>query len=128
MALSFLKRQMTGLALLALMAAPVLAQDFSPRLYVNDRVITQFEVDQRIEFLRVLRSPGDLEEEALTGLVEDRLRQTAEQTAGLAPGDIDEAPVPNAKGLERPALPGPRLAGAAHVLGIGRAAVRERRR
>jgi peptidyl-prolyl cis-trans isomerase SurA len=85
MALSFLKRQMTGLAVSALIAAPVLAQDFSPRLYVNDRVITQFEVDQRIEFLRVLRSPGDLEEEALKGLVEDRLRQTAaeqfEQTA-----------------------------------------------
>lgn len=85
MALSFLKRQITGLAVSALVAGGVLAQDFSPRLYVNDRVITQFEVDQRIEFLRVLRSPGDLEDEALKGLVEDRLRQTAaeqfEQTA-----------------------------------------------
>jgi peptidyl-prolyl cis-trans isomerase SurA len=77
MALSFLKRQMTALTLVALLASPVLAQEFGPRLYVNDRVITQFEVDQRIEFLRVLRSPGDLEEEALKGLVEDRLRQTA---------------------------------------------------
>ena len=85
MALSFLKWQITGLAVSALVAGGVLAQDFSPRIYVNDRVITQFEVDQRIEFLRVLRSPGDLEDEALKGLVEDRLRQTAaeqfEQTA-----------------------------------------------
>jgi len=85
MALSFLKWQITGLAVSALVSGGVLAQDFSPRLYVNDRVITQFEVDQRIEFLRVLRSPGDLEDEALKGLVEDRLRQTAaeqfEQTA-----------------------------------------------
>jgi peptidyl-prolyl cis-trans isomerase SurA len=77
MALFFLKRQLTALACAALLAGPVQAQDFSPRLYVNDRVITQFEVDQRIAFLRLLRSPGDLEEEALKGLVEDRLRQTA---------------------------------------------------
>lgn len=55
---------------------PVLAQDFSPRLYVNDRVITQFEVNQRMAFLKVLRAPGDLEEEALNGLVDDRLRQS----------------------------------------------------
>jgi peptidyl-prolyl cis-trans isomerase SurA len=77
MALSLLKRQMTALALATLLASPAPAQDFSPRLYVDDRVITQFEVDQRVEFLRVLRSPGDLEEEALKGLVEDRLRQIA---------------------------------------------------
>jgi peptidyl-prolyl cis-trans isomerase SurA len=77
MALSFLKPRMTALLCAALLASPALAQDFSPRLFVNDRVITQFEVDQRMEFLKVLRSPGDLEEQALKGLVEDRLRQTA---------------------------------------------------
>jgi peptidyl-prolyl cis-trans isomerase SurA len=42
---------------------------------VNDRVITQYEFDQRLEFLKVLRSPGNPEEEALQGLIDDRLRQ-----------------------------------------------------
>lgn len=77
MAFSFLKPRLMALCAAALVAGPLSAQDFSPRLYVNDRVITQYEVDQRVEFLRVLRATGDLEEEALRGLVEDRLRQTA---------------------------------------------------
>jgi peptidyl-prolyl cis-trans isomerase SurA len=77
MAFTFLKRPLMALVFWTLpMAGPSAAQDFSPRLFVNDRVITQFEVDQRVAFLKVLRSPGDLEEEALKGLVEDRLRQT----------------------------------------------------
>lgn len=76
MAFSFLTRRVTALLCASVVSGAVLAQDFSPRLYVNDRVITQFEVDQRVEFLKVLRSPGDLEEEALKGLVEDRLRQS----------------------------------------------------
>lgn len=76
MELSFLKRRMAALLFAALMAGPVGAQDFSPRLYVNDRVITQFEVDQRVALLKVLRAPGDLEEEAVKGLVEDRLKLT----------------------------------------------------
>lgn len=92
MALSFLKPRMTALLCAALLAGPSLAQDFSPRLFVNDRVITQYEVDQRIEFLKVLRSPGDIEEQALDGLVEDRLRQTAaerfEQT--VTPEEVKE--------------------------------------
>ena len=76
MASSFLKRQLMALFCAGVVACPVTAQDFSPRLYVNDRVITQFEVDQRVEFLKVLRSPGNLEDEAIKGLVADRLRQS----------------------------------------------------
>jgi peptidyl-prolyl cis-trans isomerase SurA len=65
-------------------AGPVLAQDlFTPRLYVNDRAITQFEVEQRALFLRVLRAPGNPEEEALKALVEDRLRFTEAERLGL---------------------------------------------
>jgi peptidyl-prolyl cis-trans isomerase SurA len=74
MAFFLLKQPMTALLFVSLSSGSLLAQDFSPRVYVNDRVITQFELDQRIEFLKVLRSPGDLEEEALKGLIEDRLR------------------------------------------------------
>ena len=70
MAFSFLKRQMAAVlcgTVLggSLLAAPAMAQDFSPRLYVNDRVITEYEVAQRVLFLQALRSPGNLEEEAL---------------------------------------------------------------
>lgn len=57
--------------------APALAQDlFAPRLYVGDRVITGYEVTQRAMFLKVLRAPGDLEEEALKALIDDKLRLT----------------------------------------------------
>ncbi len=88
MGFSVLKRQAAavalGLALIAPVTAPVLAQDlFTPRLYVNDRVITNYEVEQRALFLRVLRAPGDPEEEALKALTEDRLRQTESERLGL---------------------------------------------
>ena len=77
MAFYFLKRSIMALVFWAVpLAGLSAAQDFTPRLFVNDRVITQFEVDQRIAFLKILRAPGDLEEEALKGLVEDRLRQS----------------------------------------------------
>ena len=56
MAFSYLKRQAVALlcsvALAGAVGGPVLAQDlFGPRLYVNDRVITNYEVQQRSEFL-----------------------------------------------------------------------------
>lgn len=79
-----LKRQVAGLVLGAVLAMPVLAQDlFAPRMYVNDRVITEYEVEQRARFLTVLKAPGNPEEEALKALVEDRLRQTEAKRLGL---------------------------------------------
>jgi peptidyl-prolyl cis-trans isomerase SurA len=83
MTFSFLTRQVAALVWASVLAGAAFAQDFSPRLYVNDRVITQFEVDQRVEFLKVLRSPGDLEKEALKALVEDRLRQSEAERLDL---------------------------------------------
>ncbi|WP_431299684.1 peptidylprolyl isomerase [Tabrizicola sp. BL-A-41-H6] len=75
---------MAGVALGAILAVPGLAQDlFKPRLYVNDRVITEYEVEQRKKFLEVLRAPGNLEEEALKALTEDRLRQSESERLGL---------------------------------------------
>lgn len=76
---------------LALVAAPCLfdtramAQDasFSPRLYVNDRAISNFEVQQRTVFLTLLRAPGDVEAEAIKGLIEDRLRSAVAKQQGL---------------------------------------------
>jgi peptidyl-prolyl cis-trans isomerase SurA len=89
MAFTFLKRQATGLICGAVLALPGLtfgaaAQDlFAPRLYVNDRVITEYEVAQRAMFLQVLKAPGNPEEEALKALIEDRLRQTEAERLGI---------------------------------------------
>jgi peptidyl-prolyl cis-trans isomerase SurA len=84
MAFSFLKRQMAALLCATVLAAPVPAQDlFAPRLFVNDRAITEYEVMQRAMFLQLLRAPGNPEEEALKALVEDRLRQTESERLGL---------------------------------------------
>ncbi|MBL9051589.1 MAG: peptidylprolyl isomerase [Tabrizicola sp.] len=84
MRFSFLKQQLVALTCSVAFAAPVLAQDlFTPRLYVNDRAITVYELEQRALFLRVLRAPGNPEEEALKALIEDRLRQTEAERLGL---------------------------------------------
>jgi peptidyl-prolyl cis-trans isomerase SurA len=87
MAFSFLRRQALacGVALATLMPiGPGMAQDlFAPRIYVNNRVITEYEVAQRAMFLQVLRAPGNPEDEALKALIEDRLRQTEAKRLGL---------------------------------------------
>jgi peptidyl-prolyl cis-trans isomerase SurA len=64
------------LALCLLATPPALAQEglFAPRLTINGQVISNFEFEQRIQFLKLLRSPGDLEKLALDALIEDRLR------------------------------------------------------
>lgn len=72
------------------LGVPVLAQDlFAPRVYVNDRAITNYEVEQRALFLRVLRAPGNPEEEALKALIEDRLRQTEAERLGMKVAEKD---------------------------------------
>lgn len=92
MAFSFLKRQAAALAFGVMLAVPGMAQDlFVPRLYVNDRVITEYEVTQRAMFLQVLKAPGNPEEEALKALIEDRLRQTETERLGLALSEQDLA-------------------------------------
>lgn len=82
---------MVSLALTApVLTAPVLAQDlFAPRIYINDRAITNYEVEQRALFLRVLRAPGNPEEEALKALIEDRLRQTEADRLGIKLSEQD---------------------------------------
>jgi len=67
-------------------ACPTLAQGnpFAPRIYVNDRAVTEFELAQRMRFMQLLRAPGATEEIALKNLIEDRLRLTAAKQLGLA--------------------------------------------
>ncbi|WP_212524688.1 peptidylprolyl isomerase [Actibacterium sp. MT2.3-13A] len=73
--------------LLVLTAGAATAQQggpFAPRVIVNDRAITNYEVEQRMLFLKLLNSPGDLEEEAIKGLIDDRLRMDAAKDLGIA--------------------------------------------
>lgn len=64
-------------------ANPVQANPFTPVITVNDRVITQYELDQRILFMQILRQPGDIEAQARQGLIDDRLRMQAAEQFGL---------------------------------------------
>jgi len=90
MGFSFLKRQTTAILCGLVLTGPALAQDmFTPRLYINDRAITVYEVEQRALFLQVLRAPGNPEEEALKALTEDRLRQTEAERLGLKLSEQD---------------------------------------
>jgi peptidyl-prolyl cis-trans isomerase SurA len=71
-----------SLCLLAPVTAAV-AGPFSTIEIVNDRVITQYEFDQRLKFMELLRQPGDLPALAMTGLVDDRLRMSAAKQFGV---------------------------------------------
>ncbi|WP_176847006.1 peptidylprolyl isomerase [Roseicitreum antarcticum] len=67
-------------------AVPVQAQQglFSPVLYVNDRVITRYDLEQRKLFLEAINlASSNVEEQALDALTEDRLREFATLRAGI---------------------------------------------
>lgn len=76
--LDFLRPMALGLGLLlgaGLIATAARAEGpFTPVIKVNDQVVTQYELDQRIAFMTLLRQPGDIEAEARRTLIEDRLR------------------------------------------------------
>lgn len=63
----------------------VMAQSgsFAAVVTINDRVVTRYELDQRILFMQLLRQPGDIEAIALKGLIEDRLRFDLADRLGL---------------------------------------------
>jgi peptidyl-prolyl cis-trans isomerase SurA len=58
---------------------------FSPAVTVNESVITNFELDQRIQFNRLLGIPGDPAKLALEDLIKDRLQKEAAANAGISP-------------------------------------------
>lgn len=74
-----------ALAAFAALSGPGAAQSgqFSPAVIVNDAVVTEYELDQRIRFLQLLRAPGDPVEEARKGLIDDRLRSQAAKQMGI---------------------------------------------
>jgi peptidyl-prolyl cis-trans isomerase SurA len=75
-----------ALLLAGLPAPPARAQGdlFTPAVYVNDRVITRWEIEQNRRFLTLLRQPGDIERLAVERLIDDRLRLDAAQAAGIS--------------------------------------------
>lgn len=67
------------------LALPAVAQSglFSPVIRVNDRVITQFELNQRIILFELLGAPGNLEDTARNRLIEERLQLDAADRFGV---------------------------------------------
>lgn len=89
---SILRRPLAALALAAGLCGPLAAQGlFSPAITVNDDVITNFELEQRIQFLTLLRAPGDPVEQARKGLIDERLRMQAVSKTDIAitPEQVD---------------------------------------
>jgi peptidyl-prolyl cis-trans isomerase SurA len=74
------------------MLAPASAQAqnlFAPVIEVNDRVVTQFELNERINFLRLLRAPGDHAKLAREQLIDDRVKLDAAAASGVLPAEED---------------------------------------
>ncbi len=68
-------------------AMPVAAQSpFSAAITINDSVVTNYEIDQRVRFLEVLNAPGDLTQLARDALVNERLQQGEARRLGLSAG------------------------------------------
>ncbi len=80
-----LKQAVIAAAISVMLALPGTAQDnlFAPHLYVGDRVVTNFELEQRALFLTLLRAPGDPAEQAREALIDDKLRMIEAERLGL---------------------------------------------
>lgn len=82
-----------GLCLLAALGASAQDTRFQPVLIVNERAITQFELDQRTALLTAFGAPGDVGALALEQLTDDRLRLQAAGRLGL---ELTEAQISEA--------------------------------
>lgn len=72
------------LAILWTLLAPNIAiAQFAPAIIINNSVISEFEIDQRIVMLNTFQTPGNLENIAREQLIEDRLKLAALKSAGL---------------------------------------------
>ena len=80
----FILNAIAAVALLvALFATPVVAQNpYAPAARVNEQVVTNFEVDQRLKFMALLGAGND-RQKALEALVNERLQLTAAVAAGI---------------------------------------------
>lgn len=116
---------LSALALLVVLAPAASAQNiFQTVARINESVVTEFEVVQRLRLLQVLRQPGSDRDFALQNLIDDRLKLAAGREAGIEPTqeDLDF-------GLEdfaaRANLTGPELIEALRDVGIEATTVRD---
>ncbi len=63
--------------LMALAGPALAANPYAPAMLVNDSVITNYDIDQRIKLLDALGASGDLQKLAVKQLTEDRVKQQA---------------------------------------------------
>lgn len=86
-----LLRILSILVLAAMAPGLALAQGnmFAPVVKVNDSVVTRYELNQRILFFEALRAPGNLEEQALDRLIEERLQVQAAKRMGIKVPDSE---------------------------------------
>lgn len=78
----------------AFMVQPLSAQGlFSPVITVNDDVITKYELNQRVSMLGALGARGDLRDQAIDGLIGDRVRVAEANALGVVATDaqVDKA-------------------------------------
>ena len=64
---------------------------FQPVVFVNDKAVTQFELDQRVLLLDTLNTAGDLEEIALDSLINERVQLDVTDQFGYELTDEDIA-------------------------------------
>ncbi len=81
---------LVGMTAVTSTAIPAAAQSFGPAIRVNDKVITQYEIDQRVRLLQLLNAPGDPRKLARDQLIEDRLKLGATEQLGVK---TDEAAI-----------------------------------
>jgi peptidyl-prolyl cis-trans isomerase SurA len=82
-----MRAALLGVSLLAVGAGMAPAQEgglFAPRMVINGQTVTNFEMEQRMLFLRALRAPGDPEKEALDALMRDRLGAQAAEDMDIS--------------------------------------------
>lgn len=79
-----LKPALATIALIAALTGPASGQNlFAPAATVNDSVVTEFEVEQRVRFLQILNARGATRKAAIESLINERLRGEAIRDAGL---------------------------------------------
>ena len=60
---------------------------FGPAFYVNNKVVTNYELSQRRLLLEAFRTAGDLDQQAEDGLIDDRLRIFAAEQLDVLPDE-----------------------------------------
>ena len=78
-------RALLSLILLGCLATNNLnaSDKFSAVIQVDEMIITQYEIDQRAKFFKLLNFPGNHENEAKKSLIDDRLKMRAAEQLGI---------------------------------------------